>query len=204
MYTTLYQYLIFHKQLILPGVGTIQLQRTSPQLDYSNKIFTAPLYHFKIDSRSDKPSKKFYEWLSQLLAITEWEAIKIVNDFSFELKKNISLNGEVTWENVGVLRRDEKGSIILESPNIELESEGSVIAEKVIREKPDHPVLVGEIERASTEMEELLMESPSKRDYAWLIALVLTVAALMFVGWYFSEKGVNISSTGNQSVIKAK
>lgn len=204
MYTTIYQYLIFHKQISLPGIGTICLQRTSPHLDYGNKIFTAPVYNFRLNTETDKPSKDFFIWLSEFSGITEWEAIKRLNDFSFDLKKNISSSAEVNWENVGKLKRDEKGNIVLNSPHLVLENERSAIAEKVIREKAEHHVLVGEMDKSASEMEELLLDNPVKRDYAWIVAIVLTVVAFMYVGWYLSEKGIHTSTTGNQSVIKVK
>ena len=204
MYATLYQYLIFYKQLSLPGVGTLHLKRDSSQLDFGNKIFTAPAYSFTLDNSSDKPSKKLFEWLSQFSGVSDWDAVKMVNDFSFELKNAVTAMGEVNWPNVGVLKKDERGNIVMESLPVTLENEGPVIAEKVIREKPEHHVLVGETERSSAEMEELLFETATKKDYTWLIAIILTVAALMFVGWYFSEKGVNTASVGNQSALQTK
>jgi hypothetical protein len=84
-----------------------------------------------------------------------------------------------------------------------LQSEQPVVAEKVIRVKAEHIVLVGEKEKTSVEMEEYFAGSPAKKNYSWLIAIILTVLAVMFIGWYFSEKGFLTSSAGNQSVIKS-
>ncbi|HEU5164457.1 MAG TPA: hypothetical protein VFU29_02895, partial [Chitinophagaceae bacterium] len=148
-------------------------------------------------------SKKLFDWLSSSLDITEWDAIKSVNDFSFAIKKKLSENGEVNWENVGVIRRDNNGDLKLEMQNILLQSEQPVTAQKVIRVKAEHTVLVGEKEKTSVEMEEYFAESPTKKNYSWLIAVILTVLAVMFIGWYFFEKGFSTSSAGNQSVIKS-
>jgi hypothetical protein len=88
MQDTLYEFLLLNKKLSLPGIGTITLCQNSAQHDSPNKQFTAPSFYFTIGSRNDKPSKKLFDWLSSSLNITEWDAIKSVNDFSFALKRN--------------------------------------------------------------------------------------------------------------------
>jgi len=203
MQDTLYEFLLLNKKLSLPGIGTISLCQNSAHLDFTNKQFTAPSFYFTIESRNDKPSKKLFDWLSSTLGMTEWEAIKSVNDFSFDLKKKLSEKGELNWENVGIIRRDNNGDLKLETQSMILQSEQPVKAEKVIRIKAGHTVLVGEHEKTSMEMEEYFAENTAKKNYTWLIAAIITVLAVLFIGWYFSEKGFSISSAGNQTVIKS-
>lgn len=203
MQDTLYEFLLLNKKLSLPGIGTIALCRHSAQHDFTDRRFTAPSFYFTIESANDKPSKKLFDWLCSISGITEWDAIKSVNDFSLALKNRLSEKGEVIWENVGVIRRDNKGELILEKQNVDLQSEQAVIAEKVIRVKAEHIVLVGEQEKTSVEMEEYFAESHSKKNYSWLIAVILALLAVMFIGWYFSEKGFSTAAAGNQSVIKS-
>ena len=204
MQDILYEFLLLNRRLSLPGIGTISLCQNSAQLDFTNKQFIAPSFYFTIESRNDKPSKKLFDWLASSLGITEWDAIKSANDFSFALKKKLSEDGEVNWENVGVFRRDNNGDLKLDPQNISLTSEQPVRAEKVIRIKAEHAVLVGEQEKTSVEMEEYFADSPAKKNYAWLITVILVMLAIIFIGWYFSEKGFSTSSAGNQSVIKSK
>ena len=125
------------------------------------------------------------------------------SDFSFELKNKIS-SGEAYWKNVGTLRRDDKGIIVLHSAIIELDSEQPAPAEKVLRVKAEHTVRVGEMEKTSGEMTEMLTEATVKKDYGWMIAIILTIISVMFLGWYISEKGVHPGSAANQSVINTK
>ncbi len=203
MQDSLYEFLLLNKKISLPGIGTISLCQAPAQLDFMNKQFISPSFSFTIDPRNDKPSKKLFDWLSSSLGITEWEAIKSVNDFSFDFKKKLSEFGEVSWEKVGMFRRNSNGDLKLDPQNVLLQSESPVAAEKVIRVKAEHTVLVGEKEKTSVEMEEYFAETPAKKNYTWLIAVILTVLAVMFIGWYFSEKGFSTSSAGNQSVIKS-
>ena len=203
MQNTLYEFLVLNKNLCLPGIGTIRLKQNSSELDFTNKQFTAPSYYFTLETRDDKPSKKLFEWLAYSLGIPEWDAIKSVNDFSYDLKSKIATAGEIAWENLGVIKRDVAGNLKLISDTISIKNEQPVIAEKVIREKAEHTVLVGEQERSAIEMEEYLADHGSKRNYGWIVAVVLTVMAVMFIGWYFSEKGFKPSSSGNTSVIRS-
>ena len=204
MQDSLYEFLILNKKLSLPGVGTIGLFQRSSQYDFGDRRFTSPSYFFKIESKDDKPSKRLFDWLYSSLGVTEWDAIRAINDFSFDLRTKISEEGEMNWEKVGVFRRDNNGDIKLDSHKIFLQSETPIAAEKVIRAKAEHTVLVGEKERSSVQMEEYFAQVSPKKNYTWIIAVILTLLAVMFIGWYFSEKGFSPTSAGNQSVIKSK
>ena len=204
MQDTLYEFLVINKRVSLPGIGTISLRQNPSQVDFTNKQVISPSFYFVLDHENDKPSKKIFEWLSASNGVSEWDAIKFVNDFSFSLRNKIAEAGEVNWENVGVLKRDKTGKISLNTRTIALETEQPVFAEKVIREKFEHTVLVGEKEKSSVEMAEYFAEGAPKKNYALIIGIALTVLAVMFIGWYFSEKGFNPSSAGNKSVIKSK
>lgn len=203
MQDNLYEFLIINKKLSLPGIGTIGLFQNPALHDFAERKFIPPFYFFEIESGNDKPPKKLFDWLCASTGTSEWDAIKSVNDFSFELKKTLSDEGEVKWDKVGVFRRDQNGDIKLVSRTISWQSELPVTAEKVIRPKAEHIVLVGETERSSVQMEEYFAQPSPKRNYAWIIAIILTVLAIMFIGWYFSEKGFSPSSAGNQTGIKS-
>ena len=203
MQNTLYEFLVLNKKLSLPGIGTIGLRRNPSQLDFTNKQFSPPTFYFVIESTDDKPSKNFFEWLSSSYGISEWDAVRALNDFSFSVRNKVSEAGEMNWEGVGMFRRDETGNLKLDPPFIVLQSQQPVHAQKVIREKFEHTVLVGEQEKSSVEMAEYFAEEAPKKNYMWIIAVVLTVLAVMFIGWYFSEKGFTPSAAGNKSIIKS-
>lgn len=203
MQDTLYEFLIINKKLSLPGIGTISLRQNSSQLDFTDKQLSSPSFYFVLDHENDTPSKKTFDWLSLSRGISEWDAIRSVNDFSFSLKNSISRVGEATWDGVGVLKRDKTGNLTLDPHKITLQTEQPVHAEKVIREKFEHTVLVGEREKSSVEMAEYFASETPGKNYAWVIAVVVTILAVMFIGWYFSDKGFSPSSAGNNSVIKS-
>jgi hypothetical protein len=201
MQDALYEFLILNRKLGLPGVGTISLHQNPAQLDFGNKQFIPPGFSFQLENSNDRPSKKLFEWLAASLGFQEWDAIKAVNDFSFTLKEKISSSGNMNWEKVGTFRRDDKGNLVLDAESISFET--PVVAEKVMREKAEHTVLVGVQEKTSAEMEEYFAEETTRRDYGWMIAVILAVVSVMFIGWYFSEKGLSPASAGNRSYIKS-
>lgn len=188
----------------MPGIGILHLQRTSSTFDFGSKTFSAPRYFFSLENADQSPSRKLFEWLSQVMMVSEWEAIKMINDFSFDLKNQVAASGEVIWEKVGKFFRDDNGDIIIDSAILELESEQPVIADKVIRGKAEHTVMVGINERTAVEMEAYSYEAPPKKDYGWIIAIIIIVISFMMAGIYLSEKGLDPSSVGNQHIIRTK
>ncbi len=200
MRDTLYEFLVLNKKLSLPGIGTISIQQSSSEFDITSRQITPPSFYYSLDARNDSPSKILFEWLSASSGITEWDAIKAVNDFSSSFKNELADKKEVIWKNIGRFKKDGAGNLKLSSEAVR--NTQPVIAEKVIRKKAEHTILVGETERSAAEMEEYFADTPAKRNYTWLIAVILIVVAIMFIGWYFSENGFTPAAAGNNSVLK--
>ncbi len=200
MYDVLYQYLIQHKQVSLPGIGTFLLSRKAAQADFANKLFLPPSYFFVLDKDNDTPKKKLFIWLSAVLNISEWDAIKKVNDFSFELKKQVNTGNDINWKGIGVFRKGLAGDIKFEPEQLVFEQ--PVPGEKVIREKEEHTMMVGEWERTSTEMSELLAQpgKETKRSYRWTGAIIVCIL-IIFLVIYFFERGLKTASLGTQKKI---
>lgn len=199
-----YEYLILYRQMSLPGMGTVCLEQIPAKLDFANKQILPPSFFYKLDSRRDQTDRKFLEWIAASFGISDWEAIKSLNEFSFALKDKIAAEGKAVWEDVGSFSRDERGNLLLESATVNLAGEQPIPADKVIREHAEHVLLVGEQEKSSLEMEAFFTAEKTKPDYAWLVALILTALSVLFAGWYLSGKGFAASATGNQSILKTK
>lgn len=202
MYSQLYQYLLRHKQLLVPGIGTFLLERNSAAIDFFNKKIDPPSYTVALDPGSHLPDQTFFKWLANALGISDREAIFRFNDFAFEMKKQIGEGHVIKWNGIGTLNRGLGGDIKLTPPTADRVFEKPIVAEKVIREKAEHMVRVGEDERTSVEMTEMLSQKEEKKSQWWIYALALTILSIMFLGWYFSQHGVDISSAANgQSLI---
>ena len=205
MQNILYEYLLLFRQISLPGIGSISIKKETGNYDFGDKQITSPVYSFIFDQGNDQPSKKLFAWLANSLGITEWDAIRSVNDFAYSIKQSISETGQMNWNNVGLFKRNLSDKYHLESSVIYLPGVlEPVKAEKVIRNQSEHTILVGEQERSAMEMEKFYITDEPKRDYSWVIAIVITIVSLMFIGWHFSEKGFKPSSAGNHSILKEK
>ena len=200
MYAELYNYLILNKELPVPGIGTFLLKRHPAEADFPNKTIHSPSFSISLEQTENTPSIKFFKWLSQSLAISDHEAITRFNDFVFGMKKQIAEGSTIQWDGVGVLTKSLSGGIRFE-PEKKTYSGEPVHAEKIIREKAEHMVRVGEDEKTSEEMTTFLNQTEEKRSYGWAAALILGLLSVMFLGWYFSENGVKIASTANSKKI---
>jgi len=200
MYEKLYQYLLQHKELPVPGTGTFLLERKAAEIDFPNKRINPPVHSIAMQQEAVSPSKQFFTWLAAALHTADREAVIRFNDFAFDLKKQIADGGSVNWNGVGTLSKGLAGDVKF-APITPLVIEKPVIAEKVIRDKAEHMVRVGEDEKTSAEMTEMLNKPASKKSFWWAYALAAGLLAIMFIGWYFSEHGVDVSSIANEKKI---
>lgn len=198
MYGELHQYLILHKQLSMPGIGTFLLERKPAHIDFVNKIAEPPTYSVALHHGNVAASKNVFYWLASSLGISELDAVKRFNDFSFDIKNKVMAGDELHWEGVGVFSKGLAGEIRFESALKDFKSGEPIPAVKVIREKAEHTVRVGEQEKTSSEMIEMLAPSHEKKIQWWAIALIVSLLAFVFIGLYLSSKGVKTSSVGNQ------
>ena len=197
MYTELYQYLIQYKQLAVPGIGTFLLERKPAEADFPGRIINPPAYIIVLQPTVNSSSKKLFSWLAFALNISDRDAVIRFNDFAFDLKQKISSGDIVKWTGIGTLSKGPAGDIKFTSSDNLLVFEQPVNAQKVIRKSAEHTIRVGEQEKTSTQMTELLNQRVEKKSYWWAYALVLGLLAMIFIFWYFSEHGLNIASAGN-------
>jgi hypothetical protein len=196
MYSELYRYFIQHKSLHLPGIGSFILERKPAEADFVNKCIHPPVFSVALNADTVKLSSKFYTWLAAAFNISEKEAIIRFNDFVFELKKKINEGAKIEWNGIGTLSKGLGDNIRFVNEELKTTLQ-PVQAEKIIREKAEHAVLVGERERTSVEMTELLSNPESKKNFWWVLPLSIALLAFMFIGWYLSNKGLDTSSLGN-------
>jgi len=195
MYPELYQLLLQHKKLHLPGIGTLVLERKPATIDFPNKLMNAPGYSFTMQSSAFIPSGRFFNRLGAMLGISQMDAVIRFNDFVFAMKKQVERGDTVSWNGVGVIKKGLGGEIKFLADTITAGK--PVPAAKVLRERAGHSVGVGEEEKTSDEMTDMLAKRQEKRSYWWAYALSIGLLAFIFIGWYFSEHGMDTSSAAN-------
>lgn len=70
---------------------------------------------------------------------------------------------------------------------------------RVTRQDAQHSLVVGDRERTSGEMNDWLQDKARRRRRLswWVIAVVLAVLGLAFLGWYFYTHGFSAGSQNN-------
>lgn len=203
MVAALNSYLVQHKSLSIPGLGTIYVERKPAQTDFVNKQIIPASYHYRFDRYFDAPDKDFFTYLAAQREIADYEAIRWYNEWAYELRNQIRTHHEVKWENVGVLKTDVSGEIVFEAqPNL-VAFLDPVPAERVIRSDAQHTMLVGDREVTTKAMTDYLKEETIfvERESWWIYALILAAIAVVVIFFHFFRHGFNSGSMNNQQTI---
>ena len=197
MFQVLNAYLFQHRSISIPGLGTIYLETLPANVDVADRTMLPPAYRFRFDKYFDAPDKEFFSYIASQRDILDYEAIKWYNEFSFELRNRIRTEDQVSWDGVGILKKDPSGSVVFESVGGNTLFMVPTPAMRVNRQDAQHTLLVGDQERTNVEMNEWLHEEGAgrKKTSWWIIALVLGLVALAILGWHFYSNGW---ATGNQ------
>jgi hypothetical protein len=209
LFTILYQYLVRNKELSLPGLGRIHVVTAPARLDIANKLLLPPQQQFHFSVGTDTASKKLYSWLADHYRCSEWDAIRKLNDLVFAMRQAMQAGNRVTWKGVGTFQQPLGGQPEFTAEEKHFVFEQQVAAEKIIRYKQEHQMLVGDRETTSTLMTEFLTRPGAERTGSllprwWAIAIVLAFLAIMFIGWHFSEYGLRIESAGSIRKVESK
>lgn len=165
MFGELYQYFLLHKQLNVPGVGVFLLERRPATSDFPNRVINPPTFHIALEPNNVTPSKFFYNWLAQAFGISERDAVIRFNDFAYDLKQQLGKGQTIQWEGIGKLSPALGGGISFDPELDGTCTDSPVKAEKVIRDRPEHTVRVGEDEKTAAQMIELLSQPETRKNY---------------------------------------
>lgn len=199
MNAELYQYLILHKQLDIPGIGRFEIEKRPADVDFASRVVNPPIYNISFRQMNiAAPPRKFFNWLEGSLNISEMDAVRRFNDFVFDLKNKLTPDNPFHWKGIGTLKKWPNGEIMFDPIQKGLQVELPVIAKKVIRGSAEHKIIVGENERSSTEMIEFLSPADEKRSYWWAIPLAVAITLFIFIAIYFSSNSLSTSSAANQ------
>jgi hypothetical protein len=200
MFKVLNAYLFQHRNISIPGLGTIYLETFPASADVADRTILPPLYRFRFDKYFDAPDREFFSYLASQRNILDYEAIKWYNEFSFELRNRIKTEQRVDWEGVGILRQDEAGNTTFEPRADNHLFMSPTPAVRVNRQNAKHVLLVGDQEKTNFEMNEWLhddeLRARRKKRSWWIIALVLGAIAVAILIWHFYSNGWSI---GNQT-----
>ena len=197
MIAILNSYLIQHKSICIPGLGTIYLERIPAINDFSNRQLLPPSYKYRFDKYFDAPDKEFFSYLASSQNMAEYEAIKMYNEFAYDLRDRIRKEERFDWPQVGILMRDATGEIQFKSELIQPGFVQPVPANRVIRQDARHAILVGDQELTTDHMTELLSEEVHvEKESWWIYALIIFAVALVIVFFFLYQHGWDLGTLG--------
>jgi hypothetical protein len=204
MTEALTSYLLQHKSISIPGLGTVYIERIPAQTDFINKQILPPSYHFRFDKYFDAPDKEFFTYLAQQKDIADYEAIKWYNEWAYDLRNRLRTDEVVEWKGVGALKKDVSGDIVFEASGAIPANQRPAPAVRVIHSNTQHTMLVGdrEVTREFSTEETYAPypeEAPAKNNAWWIYALIIAAIALSAIFFHFYQNG--FSATGNQERI---
>ncbi len=194
----LHLFFIQNNSVSLPGIGTFSLVRVSALSDFATRKIFGPSYTIHFSSSSDSPPREMFNYISRKKNISDWEAVRLVNEFSFDLNSKLKKGEKVEWPGIGILESGSAGQMLFEPERVKYNFIPAVNAERVIRKENDHSVLVGEQEMHKSDMQEWLEHETYVEEKAgwWIPAAVIGAIALLVL--FFSLLNQQVSTYGGR------
>lgn len=195
MMDVLKSYLVQHKSINIPGLGTIYLERVPARTDIVNKQLLPPQYTYRFDKYFDAPDAAFFSYLAEHKNVEDYEAIKWYNEFAYNLRAEIRTNEKAEWEGIGIFKKDLSGEIIFEDDSRQPAGLIPVMANRIIRNDASYHMLVGDKETTTVQMSELLNDNVHvEKESWWIYALILAAIALCVLFFHFYRYGWSAGS----------
>ncbi len=198
-------YLLQHKSVSIPGLGTIYVERIPAQSDFVNRQLLPPTYHYRFDRYFDTPGKDFLLFYRHAKISRIFEAMRLFNEWALNLRNSISgENQSAELEGIGSISRNSSGDVVFEPAGKPQSYDIEIAAERIIRSNSKHGILVGDKETSNVEMNEYYTEEIHKEKLAWWIyAVIIAAIALIIIFFNYYKNGAG-SPFGNQQKIEVK
>lgn len=201
MFQLLYRYFLQHHRLSLPSLGSFFLEREKAGFDVVSQTMTPPVDRAAFEQGEDSPARSLFAFLAREKKISEWEAIRELNDFAYNLNLKLKAGQLVEMKGIGTLERDLEGGLRFvsrfKSHNLYQPAE----AHRVIRERAEHFMQVGDSQKTNIEMAGLLEdEAVQTKSRWWIAALVLGLMGIGGLLYYLATHNWSFSAA-NDSVI---
>jgi hypothetical protein len=172
---------LFQKKICrLPGIGTLS-------------IIQHPTMSDRVGEKLKAPEPFIY------FAASRENEDNIFNEFTAlsELMKNdIERNGRVVLPGIGEFVKNENGGVEFIASHINPLFMPEVKAKRVIRQKEEHTLLVGDKETTNTKMtgyyQEEVLTPQTQQSRWWVWAIILGLIALATIIIYVSQNGFNL------------
>ncbi|AYD48911.1 hypothetical protein [Arachidicoccus soli] len=181
MKALLHYFLVQNKKISIPQVGSISIVNRDAEDDFGEKTIVPPTYSFLYKKENDAIAENaFMQFATQKLQVTE----SIVKDFLDRLAEEFSTSKRLDIDGVGVIT-DEKDNLNFQ-PHSSWRCYSPILVNRVIHADAKHVVRVGEDEKTSTEMQELLSKEKQKKYWwAYVLVILLFLAGCGYMYYYY-------------------
>ncbi|MBS1729349.1 MAG: hypothetical protein JSS67_01085 [Bacteroidetes bacterium] len=201
MHEIFIRYLDKNKSFHLPGIGKFELISQNARLDFINKIIYPPeksiIFSTEEKSGTEPASSQnvneshtliadqqdFPSFLSHYLNMPEDRSLAELEQYSAFVKSHLEKDGFYDLPGLGVLKKNEQ-DIVLENAFTSNKYFEALPVEQVIRENASHAVRVGEEEKTSEQMKEILQRDVKKEKW-WIAAILLAVIGIAAIAFYY-------------------
>lgn len=195
------EYLLFKKKLPLAGLGVLYLQREPARFDVGNRQFIPPQQGYEFRNGVVEPMGELVDWLSARMGLDGAEAISRYQRFCDEMIQALSQQHTLSWKGWGSWTKDEQGALqfVADAGYVQL---APIKANKIIRDNAEHQVRVGEENRSSVEMSQLLHSKKDAFPIEKLITWSWVALAVLWLGWHIYRHPFTTSSFANPAPVK--
>ncbi|MEO8582475.1 MAG: hypothetical protein ABI415_01695 [Flavitalea sp.] len=193
-------YLLEHKSVSIPGLGTIYVERVPAKSDFVNRQLLPPAYHYRFDKYFDAPEKEFFTFLALRKNVPEYEAMKLFNEWAMSLRNSVNSDHLTSIEGVGGLKRDESGEIVFDPSVVPKTFDVAVPAERIIRTNSKHIMLVGDRERTNVEMSDYLHGVQREKGAWWIVAIIIVAISLLAIFFHYYKNGSDTPYGSHQTI----
>lgn len=177
----LHKYFALHKKISLPGIGVFAAVAEPAQLDFTERLLHAPKYSVQYFETEDTEVKDFCHFLATEKNISDADAEKSFNRFLQKLQNVLATENSLHLKGIGTIAGNAGVYNFIAETNDLLQP---INAERVIRKNAEHTIKVGEAEKTSTQMQELLQHTETK-DRWWIAAVLLAALGTGAILYYY-------------------
>lgn len=198
------QYLLTFHRLPMPGIGMLMLKRQPARLQILEKQIDAGGYVIEW-SRDVHNDDHLVRWLANQLNQSVAEATQSFQCYINKLIAYLNTGNKIEWGYLGILEKKGDEQMYFNGSVIHIPGNVPVLAEKVIRKKAGHQVLVGDQTFSADDMQHKLRKTPVKiRRHSIIISAAVILLAIFTMIYLFVTEKRFIHSHQQQPSIKVQ
>ena len=179
----LYKYLILNGSMSIPDFGSFEVFTHHALNDFPSKKLLPPRQSIRFKKEITHNFVPLINYLQPRINATEDHIVRLLRDFSDQLKKKIYAEEQVDWDGIGSLITSPNGEINILTKADQADYYEEKGYKQVLRENYQHSVLVGDEEKTNTEMIEFFEEETKQNKFtSWtFISFYILILAMAFL-----------------------